>query len=222
KEIAVLRIQHDALEQESVRNITDAKSKASELDQFNALVDQLEGQTEALQGEYDAAVEAENDLQQQITDTEKVIQSLKDELTRDNRQLDAKQNEYNLTKSLVDNLEGFPESIRFLRKNAGWKSQYPLFSDILFCQEEYRVAIENYLEPYMNHYVVQWPDEAVQAIRLLSDAARGRANFFVLDAIERVDDVALVTQADEQLIPALDIISVEERYLPLCRILLHN
>lgn len=75
----------------------------------------------------------------------------------------------------------------------------------------------------MNHYVVQRPDEAVQAIRLLSDAARGRANFFVLDAIERVDDVALATRADEQqLIPALDIISVEERYLPLCRILLHN
>jgi chromosome segregation protein len=26
------------------------------------------------------------------------------------RQLDARQNEYNLTKSLVDNLEGFPEA----------------------------------------------------------------------------------------------------------------
>src|SRR5690606_40484478 len=66
------------------------------------------------------------------------------------------------------------ESIRFLRKNAGWKNQYPLFSDILFCREEYRIAIENYLEPYMNHYVVQRRDEAVQAIRLLSDSARGR------------------------------------------------
>jgi chromosome segregation protein SMC, common bacterial type len=222
KEIAVLRIQHDALEQESVRNITDAESKASELDQFNALVDQLEGQTEALQREYEAAVQSENELQQQITDTETAIQSIKDELVRDNRQLDAKQNEYNLTKSLVDNLEGFPESIRFLRKNAGWKKPYPLFSDILFCQEGYRIAIENYLEPYMNHYVVQRQDEAVHAIRLLSDAARGRANFFVLEAVSDVPATGVLPAADSLLIPALDIISVEEQYLPLCRRLLHN
>lgn len=222
KEIAVLRIQHDALEQESLRNVSDAESKAAELDQFNMLVADLEGQAEAIQRAYDVATDAETALQEQVANTEANIQSLNEKLVRDNRQLDAKQNEYNLTKSLVDNLEGFPESIRFLRKNAGWKNQYPLFSDILFCQEEYRVAIENYLEPYMNHYVVQRPGEAVQAIRLLSDAARGRANFFVLDAIKGFADVVFAPQADEQLIPALDIISVEERYLPLCRILLHN
>ena len=224
KEIAVLRIQHDALEQESVRNITDAESKASELDRFNALVDQLEGQIETLQQEYDAAVQSENELQQQIADTEAAIQSVKDELARDSRQLDARQNEYNLTKSLVDNLEGFPESIRFLRKNAGWKKQYPLFSDILFCQEAYRIAVENYLEPYMNHYVVQRQEEAVHAIRLLSDGSRGRANFFILDALEGLPAPAQppVNGTGNRLIPALEIISVEDQYLPLCHRLLHN
>src|SRR5690606_12641714 len=49
KEIAVLRIQHDALEQESLRNVTDAEDKAHELSQFNVLVADLEGQTEAVQ-----------------------------------------------------------------------------------------------------------------------------------------------------------------------------
>ncbi|MGK6351417.1 chromosome segregation protein SMC [Parapedobacter sp. DT-150] len=222
KEIAVLRIQYDALEQESLRNVTDAESKASELDQFNTLVLQLEGQTEALQQEYGRAVQAETELQQLLTDTEATIQAHKDALTRDNRQVDAKQNEYNLTKSLVDNLEGFPESIRFLRKNAGWKKQHPLFSDILFCKEEYRIAIENYLEPYMNHYVVQRQEEAVQAVRLLSDAARGRAHFFVLDAIRDLAIPAMTPPPDAQLIPALDIVTVEQQYLPLCRILLRN
>ncbi|WP_262246657.1 chromosome segregation protein SMC [Parapedobacter soli] len=222
KEIAVLRIQHDALEQESLRNVTDAESKAAELDQFNVLVAELEDQTEAVQQTYNAAYDAETALQQRLDATEKAIQSLKEGLIHDNRQLDAKQNEYNLTKSLVDNLEGFPDSIRFLRKNAGWKNQYPLFSDILFCQEEYRVAIENYLEPYMNHYVVQRLDEAVHAIRLLSDAARGRANFFVLDAIGNHGDTMPVLKPGERLISALEIISVEEQYLPLCRTLLNN
>ncbi|MFC3197468.1 chromosome segregation protein SMC [Parapedobacter deserti] len=222
KEIAVMRIQHDALAQESQRNVNDVESKVSELDQFNVLVDRLEGQTQALQQDYDAAAKSESELQHRIADTEAILQSLKDELIRNNRQLDAKQNEYNLTKSLVDNLEGFPESIRFLRKNAGWKKHYPLFSDILFCKEEYRIAVENYLEPYMNHYVVQAQEEAVQAIQLLSDAARGRANFFVLDAISglRIPETAAAT--DGRLVHAMEIIDVEAQYLPLCRILLHN
>src|SRR5690606_24047849 len=84
----------------------------------------------------------------------------------------AKQNEYQLTKSLVDNLEGYPESIKFLRKSAGWAKKAPLFSDILFCGETYRIAVENFLEPYMNYYVVESYAEAMQAISLLSAATQ--------------------------------------------------
>ncbi len=77
---------------------------------------------------------------------------------------------------MIDNLEGFPESIRFLKKNADWTRDVPLFSEILFCREEYRVAIENYLEPLMNHYVVNEHDEAITtSIKLLSSSAKGRA-----------------------------------------------
>lgn len=222
KEIAVLHIQRDALTQESLRNVADTESKAVELDQFNALVAELEARVDTLQQEHELANQLEADLQQQIDNTLTRIQSLKDEVNIDSRQLDAKQNEYNLTKSLVDNLEGFPESIRFLRKNASWKKQYPLFSDVLFCKEDYRVAIENYLEPVMNHYVVQRQEEAVQAIRLLNDASRGRANFFILKAIEQLAIPEPVPAPNDRLIPALDIISVEDQYLPLCRILLNN
>ncbi len=222
KEIAVLHIQRDALTQESLRNVADTESKATELDQFNTLVADLEGRIESQQQAYDLAIRFEEELQQQLDGTAAQIQSIKETLSSNNRQLDAKQNEYNLTKSLVDNLEGFPESIRFLRKNAGWKKNYPLFSDVLSCKPEYRIAIENYLEPFMNHYVVQRQDEAVQAIRLLSDATRGRANFFVLDAIDQLAALATSPAPQAGLVPALDIISVAPQYLPLCRLLLHN
>src|SRR5690606_11687435 len=143
------------------------------------------------------------------------------QISRESRLVDAKQNEYNLTKSLVDNLEGFPESIKFLRKNAGWKKSYPLFSDILFCQEEYRVAIENYLEPVMNHYVVENRQEAVQAIQLLSDASRGRANFFVLDAIQQPDSPSVAVPSDH-VVPALDVVKVDKKYAALCEHLLRH
>jgi len=38
---------------------------------------------------------------------------IREEMTETGRKLDSRQNEYQLTKSLVENLEGFPEAIKF-------------------------------------------------------------------------------------------------------------
>ncbi|MBD1430256.1 chromosome segregation protein SMC [Sphingobacterium litopenaei] len=220
KDIAVLNIQKESLEQESLRNISDASSKAEELSQFNIAVADLQGKLDAQQQQYDDAVRIENDLNRQIEQAEVQLQETRSLLSKESRLVDAKQNEYNLTKSLVDNLEGFPESIKFLRKNAGWPKSYPLFSDILFCQEEYRVAIENYLESVMNHYVVDTKQDAVQAIQLLSDASRGRANFFVLESVIDKKDSDFIVP--ENMIPAMQVIKVDKKYEKLCLQLLNN
>lgn len=222
KEIAVLNIQQDALTQESMRNMADTESREQEMNQFHSVLADLEQRHESLQAQQEATQDQEAALQLQIQEAEARTLELKEEISRENRALDAKENEYNLTKSLVDNLEGFPESIRFLRKHAGWKKQYPLFSDVLFCKEDYRIAIENYLEPYMNHYVVENEEEAVHAIHLLRDSSRGRANFFVLSAISSASDPSPQPVAEKHLIPALDIIRVDARYEALCQLLLKD
>ncbi|GAA4313871.1 chromosome segregation protein SMC [Mucilaginibacter gynuensis] len=221
KDLDILQIQQQALEQESQRNMEDATNKEAELSHFNDAVAELQGRTEALESEYQQAVDFETKLQEQIADTERNIGTLKDTITADSRKLDAKQNEYNLTKSLVDNLEGFPESIRFLKKNTDWAKNAPLFSDVLFCREEYRIAIENYLEPLMNHYVVDTYDEAIKAINLLSNATRGRAQFFILSNYT-TDSVADSGSVDSKWIPALSVTEVEKRYQSLCNHLLKN
>ena len=220
KEIDILSIQQQALEQESQRNIEDTTNKEEELSHFNKIVAELSTRAETLKLDYEHAVEAESKLQEQITDTDSKLKTVNDSIAADSRKLDAKQNEYNLTKSLVDNLEGFPESIRFLKKTTGWAKTVTLFSDILFCKEEYRVAIENYLEPLMNHYVVNTYSEAIAAINLLSNAAKGRAQFFILDNF-RPNSVETKV-IDQAAVSALSVIEVEERYKPLCNHLLQN
>ncbi|MES2063867.1 MAG: chromosome segregation protein SMC [Bacteroidota bacterium] len=221
KDIDILNIQQQALEQESQRNMEDTTNKEAELSHFNKVVADLDSRVETLKSEYELAIEAENKLQEQITNTEAELKTVNDSIAADGRKLDARQNEYNLTKSLVDNLEGFPESIRFLKKNTNWAKTVTLFSDILFCKEEYRVAIENYLEPLMNHYVVNTYDEAIAAINLLSNSSKGRAQFFILDNYEAAKP-ADKTLVDDAAIPALSVVEVEERYKPLCNYLLKN
>ncbi|MDB5117348.1 MAG: smc [Mucilaginibacter sp.] len=222
KDIDILQIQEQALEQESQRNMEDATNKKVELSHFNEVVAELQNRAETLEKEYQLEVELENKLQEQITGIDGQLNTVKETIITESRKLDAKQNEYNLTKSLVDNLEGFPESIRFLKGNTEWAKSAPLFSDVLFCKEQYRVAIENYLEPLMNHYVVETYNEAVKAINLLSNSSRGRAQFFILSNYP--DEVNALSFGDDTgtRIPALNVVEVEKKYQPLVSHLLKN
>src|SRR5690606_6657308 len=132
-------------------------------------------------------------------------------LATENRTLDAKTNEYNLNKSLIDNLEGFPESIKFLKKNAksNKTKEAPLLSDVIYCKEEYRVAIENYLEPYLNYFVLDDSESALESVHLLSDAGKGRANFFILSEFAAYTPKTPLI-ADSSM-PATECVEVEER-----------
>ncbi|MES2807588.1 MAG: chromosome segregation protein SMC, partial [Bacteroidota bacterium] len=222
KDIDILQIQEQALEQESQRNMEDATSKKVELSHFNQVVSELQSRTEALQQEYDQELQRETELQDQIATIDAEAETVKESTIVQSRKLDAKQNEYNLTKSLVDNLEGFPESIRFLKNNHEWAKNAPLFSDVLFCREQYRVAIENYLEPLMNHYVVDTYDEAVKAINLLSNSSRGRAQFFILSNYAEESGLQFKEEATNGRIPALNVVEVDKKYQPLVSHLLKN
>jgi len=219
KEIDILNIQKDALVQETNRNVDDTETKTLELKAFDHALAELDIQVAEKQANIKQLKEAEEILKEKLALSEINLSSNKEKLTAENRKKDAKQNEYNLTKSLVDSLEGFPESIRFLKKNNAFAKSALLLSDILFCNEDYRIAIENYLEPVMNHYVVDRYADAVQAINLLTDASRGRANFFIL---ENIPDKNPTLGDHEGLVSALSVIEVDKKYQHLCNLLLQN
>ncbi len=221
KDLEILQIQEQSLEQESQRNMEDATNKEAELSHFNQVVAELQNRSDTMEKELQVSIEFESKLQEQIKNTGAESEDIKNTIIQESRKLDAKQNEYNLTKSMVDNLEGFPESIRFLKKSTGWAKNAPLFSDVLFCKEEYRVAIENYLEPLMNYYVVENYGEAVAAISLLSNSSQGRAQFFVLSNYEKISAQSKSPGVGDA-IPALSVIEVEKRYQNLCDHLLKD
>lgn len=66
-------------------------------------------------------------------------------------------------------MEGYPESIKFLHQNKEWNHTAPILSDIIYVKEEFRTAVENVLEPYLNYYVVNNLTEGLQAVHLLDN-----------------------------------------------------
>ncbi len=146
------------------------------------------------------------------------MEGLRNSLAEETRKLDARKNEYDLLKSLVDSMEGYPESVKFLHNNKNWNYTAPLLSDIIYVQETYRAAVENVLEPYLNYYVVNNLQEGLQAIHLLDEHKKGKANFFLLDKFGEVP----AQHQPEGTIPALDVIEIDEQYHRLAQNLLGN
>ena len=155
-----------------------------------------------------------------ISELEQELEQVRNTLTVANRQLDAKQNEFRLTKNMIDNLEGFPDAIKFLKKKAGWLKESPLLSDILYCDEQYRAALESVLQPYLNHFIVSTENEAVQAIHMLREGSVGKAGFLVLEYFNNKNSKAVKTP--EGLVPMRDIIEIDPAYQPVTDYLLDN
>ncbi len=122
----------------------------------------------------------------EILEAEQNLDKLKENLAQIKRNRDAKWNEYKLLQSLVEKMDDFPEALKYLQKETAWGKNIPLLSDVLACEEKYKIAIENYLEPYLNYYVVKDINEAYQAVELLEKSKKGKANFFILSHLNQV------------------------------------
>ncbi len=210
KSLEIREIQISSFKQELERTTSDTSHQSASIAEFEkktVILNQEIGEKNAY---LDKLKKEEEDVLLRITSLEKTIEMIREEMTESGRKLDARQNEFQLTKSLVENLEGFPEAIKFLKKNVGWTKNAPLLSDILSTSEEYRVAIENYLEPYLNYYIVEHEAEAYEAINILSDASKGKANFFILDSFEKfsASDIQMYPNA----FPATQIIEFDPKY----------
>ena len=211
----------------SIQNLQRAQTQLT--DEQSQRAQQLTQLQEALVEKEELLVDKRNalaDLQahqektkSSIFETQQALEVLRSELAEENRKLDAKRNEYNLLKSLIDSMEGYPESIKFLHNNPDWNHSAPILSDIIYVKEEFRAAVENVLEPYLNYYVVNNLQEGLQAIHLLDANQKGKANFFMLD---KFADFRAESSQPAGTFAALDVVEVDEQYKKLAQYLLSN
>jgi len=155
---------------------------------------------------------------QQLKDSETALESLHASLRESNRLLDSKTNEYQLTRNMLDQLDGYPESIKFLKKNHESAKKAPLLSDIINCDEAYKIAVETYLEPFLSYFVAEDSQHAWGAIELLNESAKGRANFFVLDTLKQYS--IPMHQSIPGCVAALEVMDIDQQYKKLFELLL--
>ncbi len=216
KEIAIAKMRISSIENDLSLISTEYKvnsDEQKELEKFiTSIFQEIEKLTAKLEKlslqECERKIAHENLIDQ--------IEKTKDEIVKSDRAIDAKQNEYDLLKSMIENLEGFPESVKYLSKS--WKKSAPILSDILDVDEKYRTAIEQFLDSYLNHYIVTDMSQAKQAIQLLREAQKGKANFLLLDRIPN----ATRSSGRDGLSPAIEVVGCDIKYTKLIEYLLQN
>ncbi|MDE3123953.1 MAG: chromosome segregation protein SMC [Bacteroidota bacterium] len=217
KKVAIADTSIQNLQRSQLQLSTEQQNREAQLQQLQIELTQKEQTLEEKRLYLQQMQEQHERTKQQILATQQELELLRNQLAEESRKLDARKNEYNLLKSLIDSMEGYPESIKFLHKNAGWNYQAPILSDIIYVREEYRAAVENVLEPYLNYFVVNNLEEGLQAVRLLDQHQKGKANFFMLDKFQHYS-TSIAQPA--QTIAAMDIIEVDDQYKSLATYLL--
>ena len=220
KNIAVADTSIQNLERALKQQEDESAARAQQIKQFGFDSELTADELETRRTDFSQLQEHQERTREQILQTQEKLEVLRQELAEESRKYDAKKNEHDLLKSLIDSMEGYPESVKFLHKNPNWNHTAPVLSDIIYVKEEFRTAVENVLEPYLNYYVVNDLEEGLKAVHLLDVNKKGKANFFLLNKFP--PDLPETHQQPADTVSALSVIEVDAKYLPLAKHLLQH
>ena len=218
KKVAVADTSIQNIQRSQIQIEEEQAHRASQIEDNTSQLAQKENDLAEKKAHLVSLQEQHEKAKASIFETQSALEVLRSSLAEQSRILDAKKNEYDLLKSLVDSMEGYPDSVKFLHNNTGWNHNAPILSDIIYVQESYRTAVENVLEPYLNYYVVNDLKEGLQAIHLLDEHKKGKANFFLLDQLTG----AQANAAPNNTIAALSVVEIDPKYAALANHLLGN
>ncbi len=220
RRIEVAQIQKTALQRDIAGKKKESADHATSLQNFQTKIAELAVKIAEMQQILDNDRQRKQVLIREKETLQESVKILKQEYDRLSRMMDAKNNEYSLTKSMLENLEGFPEAVKFINKNMRWAKQAPLLSDVISCDVQYRICIENYLQHYLNYYIVLDETHALEAVHSLNDAAKGKGYFFLLKSFENFQSKTF--RQFENAMSAFEIVETETLYKKLIASLLED
>ena len=220
KDIAIKTNQKETLISDITQSKLQFQSKEDELKDMQVIFDNTQSEADALKVVVEKLQKEKDIISQKRQMYTESIENLREEQMEVNRVLDAKQNEYQLTKSLIDNLEGYSKATKYLKTLEGWEGKDAmLLSEALDCDEDYKLAVEYHLTPILEHYIVSDLDKAQSGIELLRQDKQGKAGFFVLSELEKEN---FDTPDLAGCIKATSVIKIDKRFQKLADYLLQN
>ena len=137
----------------------------------------------------------------------KQIEKLKEEVRQTELKRDKSKQRAEILENVINNYEGFTESIQFL--NLESKISKQLISDVVeILNDEYQDIIELFFAPVLQHVIVNEVETAFTLNQIVKGAQKGKINFF----INTNPKEASIDAPSDEFTPLLDLISFDAEY----------
>lgn len=220
KQASVLKSQIALSVENSVKTENEYEGLFLERETYESAFNLISQSKQNIELELDSLQQFETENKNQIEEKIEQINQKKIELNQVHRRIDSKKNEYNLLKSMIDNLEGFPESIKFLKKNINLFENKNVFSDLIRCEEKYKVAVEGLISQYGNYFIVDTALDAQISLRKLKEQNAGKVGLFVMEWVDKIQTPP--TKSYKGLTAANDVVKLDAKYNALANYLFQN
>ena len=171
-----------------------------------------------------ALTDAEKDLAQY----QKEINHLKKSITEIESELETLENRHNqvlgeneklksrreFLENLIENYEGFSESVQFvMSRKQEYHGLIDTLANLVDTVEEYRTALESYLEEVANYLVVEKVDTARDIINTVRQQKKGRLTLVPLPLLRTSNNGKPdISQLKGKIVPLKDVVKFDSRY----------
>ncbi len=211
KEIDLRSVRHAALSEDADRLADDLAQQNQSLEKLIFEHEQIKKSLTHTEFQREEARRLRQQLKEEIAVCEQETLRLNEERSELLRRSALAQQEHDLIRNLIDNLEGYPESVAWLKRNVDEFASTPLVSDLFYCDETWRPALEHFIEGVINAYVVPDRATALRGIAALDAANQGRVHFICLDALT-TSQPAVEQASDSSVRRLIDLVQVEAGY----------
>ncbi|MCU0327668.1 MAG: chromosome segregation protein SMC [Chitinophagales bacterium] len=187
RNLAIVSHENAQLESEKIQLNQEIFEKQKKLNELKAQRETLE----KISLDFQNQINQQNIVFQTKKEQEDKITAQKDELQLEiaqiHRKIDSKNNEFTLIKSMIDNLEGYPQTIKLIKKNYPGGRDILTISEIIEANNEFKPALELLLRDIGDFLIVEDDKAAFSLVQFLQENHGGRAGIVVLGRIPSVD-----------------------------------
>ncbi len=236
REVNLLHLRQLGQEKEDYqRIIIEKQNLLHQLEKLKTYQAQLKNENELRENKLQQRANEWQDARQNVDTYQQRIQLLKNEIDQveneiadlENKrtdligQLEKSQSRAQFLKGLIENYEGFSDSIQYIMAQ---RHQYRGIVDTLVnlvdTEERYRPLLENYLETIANYLVVEEMEVAQEIIQAIDQQRKGRLTIIPLSSVSsRLSSPLSARPFNGQAVFLKDVVKFDERFKKLFQLL---
>ena len=165
-----------------------------------------------------------NQLEMAVEDIEKKYRQLEDEKNRLQGQLEKDHSRQEFLHNLIENYEGFSQSVQFVMSHKNnYKGLIDTLANMVHTGEEYKPALESFLEEIANYLVVDGVDTARKILSEVRQQGKGRLTLIPLNLLNgRENSKSKIKETDGEFQYLKDVVKYDARFEKLFGFLLNR